>query len=351
MNRTTIRQRALGALGALAALTLTLAAPAPALAVDSTQNAALRYWQAWALLSETSTATLGEVKRQDLASPDFTLSEELTAIVEPTEGSPRTSAQVVELVMLATTYPESDFGIQYELGPGTLLTHLTPMRRSSTMLLVDARRLFDAGNADAAVDRLVASYKLANHAIDDKTTISTLVAQILFQSTQGVTDYALEAGLLTPAHQAKLAEALNVFDASDPFEFKAVVRGEREIMGGWMRAELEKGAEALVKTINDMTSIDPDAPMNARLQALLDSPDVEATIETHLGVYDAMMESVEKAWGDADAIRALDQKLERMCGNNQAALACLFMPAMSKLHERYLESIDLVASAKERLTP
>lgn len=335
----------------LTTLALAAALTAPALAVDSKDNAALRYWQAWATLDQPALDALAEVTLDNLADPAFTLTDALTALVAPAEGSAAASSTTIDLLIKAAALPEADFAIDHSMGPEALIPHLSPMRRSATLLLVDARRLFALHNADAAVDRLIAAYRTSHHAIGDATAISSLVSFVIFKSAQSVTDYALNAGLLTADHRAKLAEAIALFDTDNPFGLGDIVRIEREVMSGWMRTKLAtEGPRAFVSIMN--RAMYPSDPSTLeRLHALLDAQDPTAAINAQIDLYESLMQSMEAAWGDAAKVADVEAKIARMCEADNAPVACILMPALSKLHDRSIEGASMITALRDQLAP
>ena len=143
-------------------------------AKQPSQNAALRYWMAFALMN------------------DSTLSKEETAKLEAvvTGSSPWDEAQFGALVdqnneALRTMIRGShlsycDWGIEYSLGPDAPVAYLPKARTLARLNVLYARRLASQGNYDAATEALTAGIRFAQHLSQNASFFGALMAKTAF---------------------------------------------------------------------------------------------------------------------------------------------------------------------------
>ncbi|MFO0898857.1 MAG: hypothetical protein U0836_15645 [Pirellulales bacterium] len=290
-----------------AALWLMLAAPqfagaqqpgaaAPALA----DNAALKYWQAFAQLpqwNEQQQRIIG-----DWASAP--LDGDAQAIVDNVRGA-------LVYLQRGSKLAGCDWSLDLSDGPALLLPHLAKARELARLAALHARRELARGHQAEAVADMSAGLALARHAGVDNVLISVLV-QTAIESM--FVDLAAEH---LPEFNAVSLEALSKRLASLPpgGTVKSSMRQERTYFVDWFRGHLEsEGASA-----------------GDRL------PEMKPVLEA-LGTVNALAMLVRygKFYEDAERVaelpageqRAAFEALERQYADNPVAK--LFTPAYSR---------------------
>jgi len=295
--------------------------------VETNDNAALRYWRAFSLLSEADSETIKTLHDAQQARGDTWLDNQEHAEWLASKG------ETIGLLIDASEMPEADFGIDYAKGIDALLTHLSPMRASARLLLLRARADLRAGEPDLAVERVAAAMRMAEHITDDRVIISSLVSATTFKAAGDLILEAHESGALDGADLTPVRGAMDRFDRRDPFAVLESVRSERDIFGGWLHrtlADLPENGRA--GTVLDMLSLSATKMDEEGRRAI-------ATIETNKGL-DSQMASLRlyfkqaiDAWHEPDApdrLRMLEQSVsEGVFGN----VAIFMAPSLTRAHE------------------
>jgi len=166
------------------------------------QNAALRYWQAWrwAGTDDVIEADMVQAELRD-SSPGLSRAQRRALEDESVQS-------YVQDILRATRHHECDFGIDYQDGADTHLSHLGRLRGSARILAGDAYLKAIDGEPEAATERIVAILAIARHASSDRQLISSLIAGALGDFAIGWADRMLEEGLLTKGDLAPLEPEL-----------------------------------------------------------------------------------------------------------------------------------------------
>jgi hypothetical protein len=170
---------ALLTLVALATVALTtFALPCPARAeitVDYppvSDNAALQYWQAFAMLPAL-TADEEKLLEECLTVP---LDDATKALLDKSQPS-------LMFLRRAAKLPECDWGFDYRDGVSLYLPHLAKSRTLARIAVVDARRAFENGPSSVARDNAYGIMTMARQIGGDHTLISMLVSYSLENMT------------------------------------------------------------------------------------------------------------------------------------------------------------------------
>ena len=205
----------------------------PAADSSASLNAALIYWQAFAAMP-----TLPDEHQQKFDAAIKTVDTPVTEELRPTMALFGLSLGELQR---ARTAPVCDWQLNYEAGPQLLLPHLQKARELSRAALLRARLRFAAGEADAAVEDVVAVLKMARDSGRSPLLISLLV-DIAIEKMAGEVLAAnlprLQAGQLD-----QLAVALNQLPPTATFA--DCVRCEGRIFGGWLERRVEAEAAKL----------------------------------------------------------------------------------------------------------
>lgn len=131
------------------------------------QNAALIYWQAFAVMP---TLTEGERTVFDAAvkDPQTKVTPELTPVVSRFRNALREMHR-------GTKAASCDWGLDYNEGPNLLLPHLQKARELSRAAILRSRLRFASGDVDGAVDDVLGTLILGRHCGHSPIVIGVLV--------------------------------------------------------------------------------------------------------------------------------------------------------------------------------
>ncbi len=195
------------------------------------RNAAIAYQRAW------------------LQAPDGALDQ--IPSEETLEASRKIShgGTYIDQLLDATRIEACDFEVPTEEGIDAALPHLTPIRRTSQLLIADARSLFEYGDSAGIAERLAAVIRLADHTTNDRFFVTSMMAGRLLVEVEPVVIELVETDAMSDEDRAVLLTALARFDREDTFRLReAIVRtvevgiansiptllaGERERAGGF----------------------------------------------------------------------------------------------------------------------
>lgn len=214
-----------------------------AAAVPSADNAALRYWQAWSMMGDDVLFSRldHEIGEYD---PEMVIFDSDGQPLESDEHEPWTAEFLLEresyniaLLLRATGIEQSNFGVDYDAGFDALLPHLTPMRFSARLLLMDADRLMSEGEPVEAAKRCAAVIRMSQHLTMDALLINSMVSFSLFEWADLWIDEHREQ--LDDDSREIIAKALVQVSSNDPFGLLAAINNERDVFGSWLRAKLD----------------------------------------------------------------------------------------------------------------
>ena len=223
-------------------LTMTLfptamAAPEGAPSADLGNNAALRYWTAFALMS-VPTPDQDKIIGQWKTAP---MNDKAAEIIQQ-------NRQALDYLLLAAEIKPCDWGI-VPAGPGTILIHLVKARQITRLACFRARYRFSRGENVDGVRDVCAVLTLASHCESGNwgRLISLLVkAAIQFAAVDAVSERL--AGL----DEKALKALIDQLDASPQRpDFGATLRGERNDCLGWYIQSVRGGDLAATQRLLD----------------------------------------------------------------------------------------------------
>lgn len=336
---TTLARRTLVAGALLAAVLAGSAAPAqnlqPARAVvTADQNAALRYWRAFSMMSDDLNDLVG-VAATRLGDPTFDASPELRKAVAD-------ASNAIDQLTLGASMAHCDFGVDRNLGVGALLPHLSPMRAAVRLLLVDARLHVEIGDAATAAARIATALHIAEHATHDDLVIASLVGVAMYSSARSVTERLIDSGDLGAAERTTIRRALAAFNADDPFRAEAALRSEAVVMVDWLRETLK--TDAGLDTVRQSMALgDGSTEVSA-----IDSLDAQA-LQSHVDLLRAAYGQLVGAWDAADPPAAMRRVNEEVASGAFGAIAPIMLPALDRYYQNVKKAEADLASFRERL--
>lgn len=181
-------------------------------------NAALQYWQAFALLptlDEEDEEVVGNWKTVSLDEP------RVKEIVE----SSRTSLMFLHR---AAGMTNCDWGLKYDDGMGMLMPHMTRARDLARLAALRGRYEFEKGNWKVGRDDARAIVTLGRHVGQEPVLIARLVGYLIEDlAIDLVAPYVLE-------HKAPYPQSLAMFEALPPAAtLPQTILVEKKYMGQW----------------------------------------------------------------------------------------------------------------------
>jgi hypothetical protein len=120
--------------------------------VDSSGNAALKYWQAFATLP-TFTDSQNKVLAEVLTTP---LDDSARKIVSDADYS-------LQMLQFGAALPQCDWGVSHEMGINTRLPQANAARVLANLACLRARSRFETGQAAEALDDILAGMTMSRH--------------------------------------------------------------------------------------------------------------------------------------------------------------------------------------------
>lgn len=286
-------------------------------------NAALRYWLAFGLFSQDAL--------DKAATIDWTpIAKELNPAKMPKEFKDVAAADCelgVETLLWASGAERCDFELHYDAGIHALLPHLAKMRASARLLRVDARKHLLAGDADGAVERVVAMERMAAHLTSDRVVISSLVGYAIASIGLAETETILASGKMTEAGRTSLLAALQALDTKDPIGMRGALAFEKATTSAWVRRTFTgpQAGRDLAELLGAGAQDESDVLHSAAI-AGLDEAGLNADLERYGAVWDEML----AAWDGPDAKARLTALGDRISAGDYGLLAGILSPAAEK---------------------
>lgn len=123
--------------------------------------------------------------------------------------------------------------------------YVAGMRDAFRLLHADALRLFRAGEADAAVDRLAVCYRVIGHLGGDDPILSALVAHHAFDRTHELAAGALDSNMAEETHRKALLDAAERISRKDPFGYIGSVVSARKAIAHLLARRLPRDESAM----------------------------------------------------------------------------------------------------------
>ncbi len=228
------------------------------------QNAALAYWQAFALMPELSQQEIE--LRSDVLEGKRPIDDEARKIIQKSEASLRCLHRGAKMERAA-------WGVAWEEGPDAALPHISKARELVRLAVFRAHNRFVLGQSEQAVDDVLAGMTLARHLPQDE--VITLIPLLVDYAIESVCMHALARHLpeLDADVRAKLKRGLAAVPKSR--RLTDAMRGEKIVFLPWLIAEVKKPnpKQRILKLTGQDTDV-PDAS-GADIQAFKDLDESE----------------------------------------------------------------------------
>jgi hypothetical protein len=229
--------------------------------LPTTENAALVYWQAIALIPKANPEQQALFDHSDGLQPDAVAAKEVFAASGP----------AMRVMRRAAALKQCDWGTNRNDGPGALMPHASKVRELTRMAMF--RVLFQArsGDLDAAVNDGLAILGLARHMSFNELMIGTLTGYAL--EAQGVKVLAEVVPQLTPAQLRNLAQRHADLPPRPPIR-ESILLEKRAFLGWFARATKAGRINEVLEVIAAMGGTDQAAAVGGgdQVQKRVDTP-------------------------------------------------------------------------------
>jgi hypothetical protein len=225
------------------------------------ENAALRYWSAFA-------------EMQDSAITDQQ-AKELNAILDGTapyddlkyKDLAEKNKAAVETMARGTALPNCDWGIDYALGADAPVEYVRKALTMGRLNVLYALHLLQNGDKDGAVRALAAGVRFSHDVANGGTLFATLVAKNLLATHLRSIAFALHIENLSPAQKSALQKALNQLGPAG-LDWQSGVKREFEISSSGLDA---RPSPALAQIASVYESMLNNPSVLPRLQQMIAS--------------------------------------------------------------------------------
>lgn len=244
------------AIVALACLTLTgrnLPAQNPLPINPLNQNAALSYWQAFALLPQIDDEM--SKRLSSAACSKSAVDDDLHELIDSSENA-------LQYLHRGARTQACGWGIANENGPYAYLPHLSKARQLALVALLRARIRFDAGQADEGIDDTIAAIQLGRHAGQEGVVVLINILVGFAIETQAIETIAAALHTLSRAQRETFQQRLSQIRPA--LDMKAALQGEKDVFLGWLIREIESGRSG--EAIPALVSGDTDQRITSRVK-------------------------------------------------------------------------------------
>lgn len=182
-------------------------------------NAALRYWNAFAQMSD---ATITDAQSRQLeAIANGTSAWDDSAFGKLLDDN----AQAVETMVRGTSFPYCAWGLDFQLGAATPIPQIPRGRALARLNVLTAQRLAAQGNSSAATLHLLAGIRFARDLSQDMSLIGALTGKLALASDLNVAAALARSNKLTASDREKLVQAVRALPP-DVFDWSQSIRNE-----------------------------------------------------------------------------------------------------------------------------
>jgi hypothetical protein len=204
-------------------------------AQQTTTNAALRYWTAFAVLQDppADAATTDLLLRVANGTAPWDEGR-LGAILDA-------NSDALDIMGRASLLRACDWGVEYELGPNAPIPHLAKARVLGRLNVLSGHRLAARGQASDAADRWLAGVRLSQHLAQGGTLISLFSAQSILIPT--LHSLASEMSRLNAEDRTKVDAVMRMLPDT-AFDWPDAMRREASALATAVRMKLVPNVSA-----------------------------------------------------------------------------------------------------------
>ncbi len=240
----------------------------------------------------------------------------------------------------------SDFDLDYTQGIGLTLPHIGPLHSVAGLMSKDAMVRLHDGDAAGAVDSISALYRVGDHLAADSVMISSLVGQAIFTQADRVAQAGIDRSAFDPAASKTLLEAVEVFDARDPFDVIGALDNEKDFVVGWVSEQYEDAGDR-AWMFDDLAQVGMGAEAANVVSGimLVDQAHFDTALQETGEVMGRLVELFELD-DPAAAQYELKQIGEEIGRGDHGPLAALIVPNVASVHRKMIEAQAAIADRK-----
>jgi hypothetical protein len=215
------------------------------------ENAALRYWSAFAQMQDA--AITDEQAKQLTTILDGTAPYDDSKYKDLVEKN----RPALETLARATTLPNCDWGVDYQLGTEAPVEYVRKALALGRLNVLYTFHLLIAGDKDRAVGVLAAGLRFAPDAAKGGTLFATLVAKTLLVQHLRAAEFALQVAGLSAAQRLVLQKAVTQL-GPDGLDWQSAVKQELEIplaLNSQASAALARIMTSYLNTLNNASEL------------------------------------------------------------------------------------------------
>jgi hypothetical protein len=162
------------------------------------ENAALRYWMAFAQMNDSPIST------EDAAQMDAIVSGKAPWDEQKFGPLVEQNKDAIETMIRGTQLPYCEWGLEYKLGPDAPIAHLPKARALARLNRLYAERLASSGDYDGSVRATIAGIHFAQHLTNNASFFGALTAKVALVIQLDQAGQLASSGRLSSAQLAAL---------------------------------------------------------------------------------------------------------------------------------------------------
>lgn len=182
------------------------------------ENAALRYWMAFALMANPPVSADVAERLEQVAAGAQAWSSQLTPLLDQ-------NREALAVLRRGTSLTRCDWGLETELGSDAPIAHLSRARSLARLNLVDGRRLLADGRSRDAVEAWLAGLRFSAHLAEQGPLLGAVVGSSAMEANLHALSDAVRAGTVDPSTMTKIASAITALPEGG-VGWSAAVRSE-----------------------------------------------------------------------------------------------------------------------------
>ncbi len=258
---------------------------------------------------------------------------------------------VADMLIRASRKPNADWGVEYSRGPGALLPELALIRFSARLLRTTASAALYAQRPDVrrAGECVVASLRMARHASEQRTLISSLVSAAVANMACEDTQSLVALNRLDATSRDEILRELRALQQPDALRFRAAINeGERSMLR-WITDAVQAERGDPKRVISALNALLSDKPLKPAAK-VLDEQQFAADLTKQTALFDALVE----AWAAANADERLAAIEKQAESGEFGYFAKIFGPTVSRAKAGETKTLAAIANtinAIENYTP
>ncbi len=187
----------------------------------TSDNAALEYYRAWSMLGDSREQVI------DTGGDEIVLSDGAEDLLNNMEDS-------IKILISASAIHDADWGVDFEAGPNTLVTHLGSLRHSARLMTAAALMHAEAGELDRASACVAALHRIGVHSASGDTLIGSLVGIAIGNLGVELTDQMIDDGMIKRDGAREILDAIHMDDTVDRYRMRDAIFGEWRMMSEYI---------------------------------------------------------------------------------------------------------------------